>query len=115
MKNIELVVESSDDLPYIKADKTKIKQVLLNLLSNSVKFTAENGKIYVRCYVDSEFVCEVQDTGIGIARDDLKRIVQRFAQVDNIYTRKNRGTGFEVSLRRVHRTYRHAHLPQSLV
>ena len=48
--------------------------------------------------MDKEFVIEVQDTGIGIAREDLKRIAQRFAQVDNVYTRKNRGTGLGVSI-----------------
>ncbi len=97
-KKIQIITEISDDLPYIKADKTRIKQVLLNLLSNAVKFTADKGRIYVRCFVDSEFVCEVQDTGIGIASDDLNKIAQRFAQVDNIYTRKNRGSGLGMSI-----------------
>lgn len=97
-KSIKLGTEVSDDLPYIKADKTKMKQVILNLLSNAVKFTANNGNISIRAYVDKEFVLEVQDTGIGIAKEDLKKIAQRFAQVDNIYTRKNRGSGLGMSI-----------------
>jgi len=97
-KNIKLVTDMNDDLPYIKADKTKMKQVILNLLSNGVKFTANNGKITIRAYVDKEFVIEVQDTGIGIAKEDLKRIAQRFAQIENIYTKKNRGTGLGMSI-----------------
>ena len=97
-KNIQLIPEISDTLPYIKADKTKIKQVMLNLLSNSIKFTAEKGRVYIRSYVDSEFVIEVQDTGIGIARDDLRKIAMRFSQLDNLYTRKNRGTGLGMSI-----------------
>ncbi len=97
-KKIKLVVDIKDDLPYIKADKTKLKQVLLNLLSNAVKFTANNGKVQLKAVVDKDFVIEVQDTGIGIAKEDLKKIAQRFAQVDNIYTRKNRGSGLGMSI-----------------
>lgn len=97
-KRIQLIPEMSDDLPYIKADKTKIKQVLLNLLSNAIKFTAEKGRVYIRAYVAVDFILEVQDTGIGIAKEDLKKISQRFSQVENIYTRKNRGSGLGMSI-----------------
>ena len=98
-KHIQLITEMNDDLPYIKADKTKIKQVLLNILSNAIKFTAEKGRVYIRALIENnEFVIEIQDTGIGIAQEDLKKIAQRFAQVDNIYTRKNRGSGLGMSI-----------------
>ena len=99
MKNIlKIASELPVDLPYIKADKTRMKQVILNLLSNAIKFTANRGKIHIRVHANDEFIFEVQDTGIGIAKDDLKKIAQRFAQVDNLYTRKNRGSGLGMSI-----------------
>ena len=97
-KGISMITEFPEDLPYINADKTKIKQVLLNFLSNAVKFTAEDGKVYIRARIEEEFIFEIQDTGIGIASDDLKRITQRFTQFENIYTKKNRGTGLGMSI-----------------
>jgi signal transduction histidine kinase len=97
-KKIELVTEIPDDLPYIRADRTKIKQVLLNLMSNAVKFTHEGGTVTVRAKIKDEFIFEVEDTGIGIPKEDLKMITKRFMQVDNDYTKKQRGTGLGMSI-----------------
>lgn len=85
----------------IHADECRLKQILVNLLNNAVKFTPEGGKIGLEVEADSEqqFIsfC-VWDTGIGIAKDDMARLFQPFTQLDSSLARQYEGTGLGLSL-----------------
>lgn len=98
-KNIELELDLADDLPRIEADRHLIERVLLNLVGNAAKFTAEGGRITVRARRwDDGVEILVEDTGIGIAAADLPHIFDRFYQVDSGSTRKVGGTGIGLAL-----------------
>jgi len=104
-KGIELsIVTSDDDLPrYVLGDSVRLRQILLNLVSNSIKFT-ENGKITIhqrlissdRENVVMQFV--VRDTGIGIPADRLSTIFDSFTQASNETSRKYGGTGLGLTI-----------------
>jgi PAS domain S-box-containing protein len=92
-KNLTLVQKFEPDLPLIVADENRLMQVVINLISNAIKFT-EQGRIECRAIVQGqELLIIVQDTGIGIASDEQKIIFERFKQVGNILTNKPKGTG----------------------
>ncbi len=92
-KPIELEQHVSEDLPIIWADSTRLRQVLLNLISNSAKFT-EEGKITLSTDYDNEWVTiSVADTGIGIPQEKMGSIFEEFTQVDGSTTRRVGGTG----------------------
>ena len=82
------------DVPPIKADKQGIERVVLNVLSNAIKYTPENGsiKIYVG-FVYNDAYIKIIDTGIGIPPEDLDRVFDRFYRVDKARTREMGGTG----------------------
>jgi signal transduction histidine kinase len=82
-------------LPAIRADRRMIKQILVNLLSNAVKFTPRGGQVVVSAAreADGSLVIAVSDTGIGIAAEDLERVLQPFAQADTGLARRYEGTG----------------------
>jgi PAS domain S-box-containing protein len=81
-------------------DKSKLRQILINLLTNAVKFT-DRGRIEIRLRRDRDSVVyEVADTGIGIAADDIERIFEPFHQVEQTSTRREGGTGLGLSLSR---------------
>ena len=83
------------DLPLLRVDSLKIKQVLLNLVSNAIKFTPRDGAIEIEARVDrnGDFTLQVSDTGIGIAQNDMERAFAPFEQVDNRINRNYEGTG----------------------
>lgn len=88
-EEIKISVNIPDNLPKIAGDERKIKQILLNLVSNSLKFTAKGGSIYINAFVgaDGNFLLTVADTGIGIAEEDIPKALSVFGQVHNqIYT-----------------------------
>ncbi len=86
-------------LPAIQADSRRLKQVLLNLLSNSVKFTPAGGRVVVRVEAGPEGCrIDVEDTGIGIAPDDLDEALRPFGQIDSRLARKYEGTGLGLPL-----------------
>ncbi len=91
------------DLPTVEADQTRIRQVLLNLVSNAVKFT-EEGSITVEASLvtsptgHSEVMITVTDSGDGIAEEDRDKLFQPFSQVDDSPTRKTGGTGLGLSI-----------------
>ena len=97
---LTLVVSVADDLPRLRADIRKTKQILINLLSNAVKFTPDGGKITVEAFVDpsGEFVLRVSDTGIGIKREDIDKVMAPFGQVETGLTRSYEGTGLGLTL-----------------
>jgi signal transduction histidine kinase len=83
----------------IYADERLVKQMLLNLLANACKFTPPNGRIEFSILVDaSGLQFAVTDTGIGIAAEDLERVVQPFVQVDSSLSRQHEGTGLGLAL-----------------
>jgi signal transduction histidine kinase len=103
-KPIELVTDVPDDLPHIRADSIRIRQVLLNLVSNASKFT-EEGQIAVSARhiakgERNDILVAVADTGIGIAPDNLEKLFEPFSQVDPSPTRKSGGTGLGLSIAR---------------
>ena len=91
-----------DHLPILRADKRMLKQILLNLLSNAVKFTPTGGRVTLAVSADKErgLVISISDTGVGIARSDLARVMDPFYQVDSKLSRKYQGTGLGLSLTR---------------
>ena len=97
-KHNRLVLELPEGLGAMDTDLTKVRQVLLNLLSNAAKFT-EAGTITLAVARESdEFVFRVSDTGIGMTPEQLSRLFQRFEQADDSTTRKFGGTGLGLSL-----------------
>ncbi|HET9222365.1 MAG TPA: ATP-binding protein, partial [Roseiflexaceae bacterium] len=97
-------VQCADDIGSIYADRTKVRQILLNLLSNAAKFTTQ-GKITLTITRDSatepesEWLCfAVADTGKGIAPEYLPRLFEPFTQADATRTRQNDGTGLGLTL-----------------
>jgi len=107
-KSIDLHIEkniSFDDLSYeILGDELRIKQILVNYISNALKFTPDGGKIQIKVTVSDEALdmvllkIEVQDTGIGIPAEAFSRLFHTFEQGDNSHTRKYGGTGLGLSI-----------------
>ncbi|NBO19410.1 MAG: HAMP domain-containing protein [Proteobacteria bacterium] len=91
-------------LPSLVADRLRFIQILLNIMSNSVKFTAEGGKVLVEVRTQeaggevSHFVITVEDTGIGMSPGDVEKAFQSFGQVDSGLNRKYEGTGLGLPL-----------------
>ena len=103
-KNIELVCDISPDVPaYVRGDSNRLRQILLNLVGNAVKFT-EEGEIVVSAFVQNasedqiKLHVEVRDTGIGIPPDRMDRLFKSFSQVDSSTTRKYGGTGLGLAI-----------------
>ncbi len=97
---VALTVAEAPELP-IRADARALRQVLLNLLTNAIKFTPAGGAVDVSAAREGDgIVFRIADTGIGIAAEDLPRIGRRFEQVDNAVTRKGEGTGLGLALSR---------------
>ncbi len=88
------------DLPGLWADGRKLKQVLINLLSNGLKFTAAGGKVTFHATITPEGACllEVADNGIGIAAKDIPKALAPFQQIDSELNRKYEGTGLGLPL-----------------
>lgn len=108
-KGVRLTAMCRDDY-YFRGDQRRVHQILLNLVNNAIKFTEKGGSVTVACgrgAPPAELVAEelhdaicftVQDTGIGIADDQLTRIFQPFVQVAGGYTRQHGGTGLGLSI-----------------
>ena len=85
-------------LPRLWCDERKLKQMLLNLLSNAVKFTPPGGTIVLDARDAAGLTISVRDTGIGIAKSDLARVLRPFVQVENSLSRRHEGTGLGLTL-----------------
>jgi signal transduction histidine kinase/DNA-binding response OmpR family regulator len=97
-KRLNLETEVPDDLPRVYCDRTRIREVLLNLLSNAGRFT-ERGGVNMRVWQEENFVLvSVTDTGQGIPEDAKKRLFQPFQQVDGTIRRRYGGTGLGLSI-----------------
>ena len=96
---LKLHVYISEGENLIYADERKMKQILLNLLTNAVKFTPEGGEIVVQAEsTEAGIQVMVKDSGIGIDPKDQEKIFEEFKQVENHYTRKLEGTGLGLAI-----------------
>ena len=96
--NIQLRVESPEDLPLLEADRDKIKQVLLNLLSNAIKYNRPNGTVMLRSELkENELGIYIQDTGVGIPDESLPHLFEKFFRVREHESRAA-GTGLGLSI-----------------
>ncbi|MEO7742606.1 MAG: ATP-binding protein [Usitatibacter sp.] len=97
---LETEIDASAAGDY-EGDERKFKQIMLNLLTNAVKFTPEGGTVKVAAQrVDGSYVFSVSDTGIGIAPEDHAKVFEEFRQVGTDYARKAEGTGLGLTLTR---------------
>jgi signal transduction histidine kinase len=100
-KGIELVETLPADLPLVEADRAKLRRIILNLLSNALKFTRKGGRIEVRVERQDDRVrISVSDTGVGIAPDDLARLFDKYEQARSRATRGEKGTGLGLYITR---------------
>ncbi len=94
-----LTVELPNRLPKVTADRERITQVMMNVVSNSIKYTPDGGKIAITAGSDKDRVwLEVSDNGIGIPKADRDRIFERFYRVDKARSRESGGTGLGLSI-----------------
>ena len=98
-KNQDVNCFVTADVPNVYADKDGIERVILNILSNSIKYTPDGGKIDIYVgYVHNDAYVKIKDTGIGIPKNDLERIYERFYRVDKARSRQLGGTGLGLSI-----------------
>jgi len=96
---LTLDLGSLDGDTLVRADEEAVRQILDNLIDNALKYTPEGGDVRVSCRLDGEAVTvEVADSGIGIPRDDLPRVFERFYRVDKARSRELGGTGLGLSI-----------------
>jgi signal transduction histidine kinase len=96
---VSLAVEASARLPAVRADATRFRQVVLNVLSNAIKFTPAGGKIWLGASIESggRLLVQVRDTGIGMNQEDVPRAMLPFVQLDHA-PRGDPGTGLGLAL-----------------
>ena len=99
MKRIQLNSECKGNLPLIYGDRDRLRQVFINLISNAVKFSKENGQIRIEAVETPDGVLiSVSDRGIGIPADKKERVFERFYQVDGSATKERGGTGLGLAI-----------------
>jgi len=97
-RNLALLANVGPNLPYLRVDALRIRQVLFNLITNAVRFT-EKGSITVRAErSNNEVVFAVEDTGVGIAPEDLECIFEEFHQADGSNRRRHEGAGLGLAI-----------------
>lgn len=98
-KEIEVLFDTEVEEKIITCNPDAIERVILNLLSNALKFTAANGNVYINLFDKNDYVeISVKDNGIGIPKEKLDSIFNRFEQVDNSLSRNHEGSGIGLSL-----------------
>ena len=101
-KGLDLIIEIDPDLPPVFVDRTRIRQVLLNLVTNSLRFTRQ-GSITIRAFKSTPDLLKVEviDTGTGIAKEDLPKVFHEFRQVgdDNLHSGEGSGLGLSIGRR----------------
>jgi cell cycle sensor histidine kinase DivJ len=96
---VELAVNAPRSLPEIVADRRAMSQVLINLVSNAIKFTDRGGRVTVTASIEAASLkLTVEDTGVGIGADDLPRLGEAFFQARASYDRRHDGTGLGLSI-----------------
>lgn len=92
---LELLVNISDEVDYFLGDENRIKQLLINLLDNAIKFTPAGGKVYLSAYIkENNLILMVKDTGIGIPPEDLPRVKEKFYKGKN--SKSHSGIGLSI-------------------
>jgi len=100
-KGLTYVLGGCDPTLRVRADSEKLQQILLNVLTNAIKFTDPGGEIRVACRsVDGGVAIAVTDTGVGVAADKLPSIFEPFVQVDQRLTRPHEGVGLGLAISR---------------
>ena len=98
-KNLKVIVDLSPDARTIRADEMRLQEVLHNLLDNAVKYSHEHGEVRLRTALQGlEMVLSVADNGMGITKDDLPRIFERFYRADKARSRELGGTGLGLAI-----------------
>ena len=98
-KNIDLKGNLSPDVPLLRQDVVKYRQILSNLLSNAIKFTPEGGRVQLKTEaIGGYIVLTVSDTGVGIAPEEQELVFEKFRQSGNPLTREHAGTGLGLSI-----------------
>lgn len=97
---IALSAIHDEDLPRLTADSRLVRQVLINLVSNAIKFTEREGQVRIeaRLETDGRIALMVRDTGIGMTREEMKRALEPFTQINASYNKKHPGTGLGLPL-----------------
>ena len=97
-KNISISIENDEEIPEIFVDIERVRQVLVNLIHNAVKFTGENGRIIIKSGIEDKMVrIDIIDNGIGIADKDLPHVFERFYRADKSRTGGGTGIGLAIA------------------
>ncbi|HEY6226180.1 MAG TPA: HAMP domain-containing sensor histidine kinase, partial [Verrucomicrobiae bacterium] len=96
----EITLVSTSETPvFVRGDSSRLKQVIVNLVDNAVKYTPNGGRVEVKVYAaDGKAVLEVKDNGIGIPKEDLPHVFKRFYRVDKVRSREFGGAGLGLSI-----------------
>lgn len=97
-KNLNLIFDTNKEDVILKVDSNKLERIMLNLLSNAIKFSKPNGEIKVTLNFEDCLYISVTDNGIGIAKENLNKIFDKFTQLDTSFSRKNEGSGIGLSI-----------------
>ena len=99
-KEVTIRLELSKTLPIVRIDKNKFRQILYNLLSNAIKFNREHGEVLISAmpHDTDSFMVRVTDTGIGINKENLKKLFIPFVQLDSGMARQHEGSGLGLAL-----------------
>jgi signal transduction histidine kinase len=96
---VKLTLAAPCNPPLLRGDARRIKQAVLNLLTNAIKFTPAGGSVEISAsWSDEGMVLAVADTGIGIAPEDLERVLKPFVQAENWLARKHEGAGLGLAI-----------------
>jgi two-component system CheB/CheR fusion protein len=100
-KNLELDLDLAKNLPTIMGDEAKLVRVVANILGNALKFTPKGGRIVIRTVPQDDSVqVSIEDSGVGIAAENLEKVFEKFYQVDSSYTRAAGGIGMGLTIAR---------------
>ena len=96
----QLTLEFQDDIPDITGDKERLEQVVVNIISNAVKYTPAGGHIHVTAALQmpKSILLRIQDDGMGIPAEDVPRLFERFYRVDKARSRQKGGTGLGLAI-----------------
>lgn len=98
-KDLRILFNSDRNKKIVNIDDEKYERILLNILSNAIKFTPKGKSVYIRLFFDKDYInVEVQDEGIGIPKEKIDVIFERFGQVDNSLSRQAEGSGIGLYL-----------------